>query len=269
MKPLLKTGVAAKSGALEIADRGLPNGRYEVTLYVAENGTSNSHLLDLTVGDAVLNGVGQLPKNGWAAYGPLTTTITKGALGITVKANKGVPQLMGYAIHAAGSDAGPWTNAFPAGRAHDIPGTLLFADFDRGANGVAFQEREEKPRNPYYRTEPVGINAYHGAPVVAYVPNGEWLRYTVNVKEASTYTVTVKYGKANGADTRNARVQFEVDGMAVGGELRLEDTQRWDTARTVTSQPFALTAGIHDLRALFLGEQDEIGDFWSMEFKKQ
>jgi DNA-directed RNA polymerase specialized sigma24 family protein len=268
MKPMLRSGVAAKSGDLEIVDRGLPNGRYEVTLYLAENGASNSHLLDLVVGDAMLGDVGQLPKNGWAAFGPLTTTVSKGALAITVKAKKGAAQLMGYAIHAAGSDGGTWTNAFPAGRAHDLPGTLLFADFDRGGNGVAFQERDDKPRNPFYRSEPVGINIYHGVPVVAYVPNGEWLRYTVNVKEAGTYTVAVKYGKANGADPRNARVQFEVDGQAVGGELRLEDTQRWDNAKTVTSQPFQLTAGIHDLRALFFGEQDEMGDFWSMEFKK-
>lgn len=269
MKAMLRSGVAAKSGDLEIAERGLPNGRYEVTLYMTETGASNSHLFDVTVNDASLSEIGQLPKNSWAAYGPLTATVTKGALAITAKAKKGAPQLMGVAIHAAGSDGGPWTNAFPAGRPHPLPGDILFADFDRGANGIAFLEREEKPRNPFYRTEPVGINQYHGAPVVAYVPNGEWLRYTVNVKEAGTYTVTVKYAKANGADTKNARVQFEVDGVEVGGELRLEDTQRWDTARTVTSQPFQLTAGIHDLRALFRGEQDEIADFWSMEFKKQ
>lgn len=269
MKPMLRSGVAAKSGDLEITDRGLPNGRYEVTLYMAETGVTNSHLFDVTVNDASLTDIGQLPKNGWAAYGPLTATVTKGALAIVAKGKKGAPQLMGVAIHAAGSDSGPWTNAFPAGRPQSIPGIILFADFDRGVNGIAFQERDDKPRNPFYRTEPVGINQYHGAPVVAYVPNGEWLRYTVNVKEAGTYTVTVKYGKANGADPKNARVQFEVDGVEVGGELRLEDTQRWDNAKTVTSQPFQLTVGIHDLRALFRGEQDEIADFWSMEFKKQ
>lgn len=268
MRTMLRSGVAARSGDLEIAERGLPNGRYDVTLYMTETGASNSHLFDVTVNDATLSEIGQLPKNGWAAYGPLTATVTKGALSITAKGNKGAPQLMGVAIHAAGSDSGPWTNAFPAGRPHPLPGNILFADFDRGANGVAFQERDEKPRNPFYRAEPVGINQYHGAPVVAYVPNGEWLRYTVEVKEAGTYTVTVKYGKANGADTKNARVQFAVDGVEVGGELRLEDTQRWDNAKTVTSQPFQLTAGIHDLRALFRGEQDEIGDFWSMEFKR-
>jgi len=268
MKPMLRSGVAAKSGDLEITDRGLPNGRYEVTLYMAENGVSNSHLFDVTVNEASLSDIGQLPKNGWAAYGPLTATVTKGALAIVAKGKKGAPQLMGVAIHAVGSDSGPWTNAFPAGRPQTIPGTILFADFDRGVNGVAFQERNDKPRNSFYRTEPVGINQYHGAPVVAYVSNGEWLRYTVNVEEAGTYTVTVKYGKANGGDPKNARVQFEVDGVEVGGEVRLEDTQRWDNAKFATSAPFALTAGIHDLRALFRGEQDELADFWSFEFKK-
>jgi DNA-directed RNA polymerase specialized sigma24 family protein len=269
MKPMLRTGVAARSGDLEIHERGLPNGRYDVTLFLLENGNANARLFDVQVNEAQLAGVGQLPRNGWTAIGPLTATVTKGALAITAKAKKGTPQLMGIAIHAAGEDHGPWTNAFPAGRPHRVPGRVLFADFDRGANGVAFQESDERPRNPFYRSEPVGINQYHGAPVVAYVRGGEWLRYTIAVAEAGTYTVTVTYGKANGADTRNARVSFAVDGQAVGGELRLEDTGRWDTPKTITSQPFTLTAGIHDLRALFAGEQDEIGDFWSMEFKKQ
>ncbi len=268
MKPMLRSGVAAKGNDLEITDRGLPNGRYEVTLYMTETGTSNSRLFDVTVNDASLTDIGQLAKNGWAAYGPLTANVTKGALAIVAKGKKGSPQFMGVAIHAAGSDSGPWTNAFPTGRPQTIPGTILFADFDRGVNGVAFQERDDKPRNGFYRTEPVGINQYHGAPVVAYAADGEWLRYSVNVKEAGTYTVTVKYGKANGADTKNARVQFEVDGVEVGGEVRLEDTQRWDTAKFATSTSFVLTAGIHDLRALFRGEQDEIADFWSMEFKR-
>jgi DNA-directed RNA polymerase specialized sigma24 family protein len=268
MKPMLRSGIAAKGGDLEIHDRAIPNGRYEVTLYVSETGAANSHLFDVTVNDAVLNDIGQLPKNGWAAYGPLTATVTKGVLSIIAKGKKGAPQLMGIAVHTAGDDRGAWTNAFPAGRAHAIPGSILFADFDVGVNGVAFQEREDKPRNPFYRTELVGINQYNGSPVVAYVSEGEWLRYTVNVKEPGTYTVTVKYAKANGADPKNARVQFEVDGAAVGGELRLEDTQRWDNAKAVTSQPFQMTAGIHDLRAWFHGEQDEMGDFWSMEFKK-
>jgi Carbohydrate binding module (family 6)/Bacterial Ig domain/PA14 domain len=268
MKPMLRTGVAAKGGDLEIHDRAIPNGRYEVTLYLCETGAANSHLFDVTVNDASLNDIGQLPKNGWAAYGPLTVTVTKGVLSIMTKGKKGAAQLMGIAVHTAGDDRGAWTNAFPGGRAHPLPGQILFADFDVGVNGVAFQEREDKPRNPFYRTEPVGINQYHGSPVVAYVPEGEWLRYTVSVKEPGTYTVSVKYAKANGADPKNARVQFEVDGNAVGGELRLEDTQRWDNAKTVTSTPFTLTAGIHDLRALFHGEQDEIGDLWSMEFKR-
>ncbi|MBA3700500.1 MAG: carbohydrate-binding protein [Planctomycetes bacterium] len=267
-RSMLRSGVAAKSGDLEIADRGLSNGRFDVTLYVSETSASNSRQFDVMVNEVELKDIGQLTKNGWAAYGPVTTEVTKGALAIIAKAQKGAPQVMGIAIYASGDDGGPWTNAFPAGRAHELPGTLLFADFDRGVNGVAFQERDDKPRNPFYRTEPVGINQYHGAPVVAYVPNGEWLRYTVNVKEAGTYTVTVKYGKANGGDPKNARVQFEVDGLAVGGELRLEDTQRWDNAKTVTSQAFQMTAGIHDLRALFFGEQDELADFWSFEFKK-
>jgi DNA-directed RNA polymerase specialized sigma24 family protein len=268
MKAMLRSGVAAKSGELEIHDRGLPNGRYDVTVYVCETATANRRLFDVTINDATLSDVGQLAKNAWAAYGPVTATVTKGVLSLTTKSKKGLPQIMGITLHTPRNPDGPWTNAFPAGRPHALPGTLLFADFDRGTNGGAFFEREATPRNPFYRPDPVGINQYHGAPVVAYVPNGEWLRYTVQVMEPGTYTITVKYAKANGADPRNARVAFEIDGQAVGGELRLEDTQRWDTAKTVTSQPFALTAGLHDLRALFAGEQDEIGDFWSMEFKK-
>ncbi len=267
MKAMLRSGVAAKGGDLEINDR-LPNGRYDVTLFVMETGVANSHQFDVTLNDAELTDIGQLPKNGWAAYGPVTATVTKGVLSLIAKGKKGSPQLMGMSVFAGGDAGGPWTNAFPAGRAQRIPGTILFANFDRGVNGVAFQEREEKPRNEFYRTEPVGINQYLGAPVVAYISDGEWLRYTIAAAEPGTYTITVKYAKANGADTRNARVQFELDGKPVGEALRLEDTGRWDAPKTLTSVGVALTAGLHDLRALFNGDQDELGDFWSMELTR-
>jgi endoglucanase len=159
-----------------------------------------------------------------------------------------------------------WTNAFPVGRAHVVPGTLQFADFDRGANGVAFQEREQVQRNPIYRLEPVSIHSVQGAPTVADVSDGEWLRYTISAKESGTYAITVKYSKATAANVVNSRVEFEVDGKAVANALVLEDTGGWDKSKTLTTSGFSLSAGVHDLRTLFYGLPNGLGDFWSMEF---
>ena len=263
MKEMLKTGVAAKTTDLEINQR-VANGRYNVTLYVMENGAANSHLFDVTLNDASLQGIGQLPKNGWAAYGPLTTTVTKGVLALVAKAKKGSPQFMGMSIFTVAN--GAWTNAFPAGQAHDVPGTWLFADFDRGANGVAFQEREDVQIRPMYRSEAVTVHAILGVPVVAEVSGGEWLRYTTNAKTAGTYSMTVKYSKVLGANALNSRVEGEVDGKAIGKAIELEDTGGWDTAKSSTLSGISLTAGIHDLRLLFYGALNELGNFWTIEF---
>ena len=263
MKELLKTGAAAKSTDLEINQR-VANGRYNVTLYVMETGPAKSRMFDVTLNDASLQGIGQLPKNGWEAYGPLTATVTKGVLALMAKAKKGSPQFMGMSIFTVVN--GAWTNAFPAGQAHDVPGTWLFADFDRGANGVAFQEREDVQIRPMYRSEAVTVQAIHGVPVVAEVSGGEWLRYTMNAKTAGTYAVTVKYSKVLGANALKSRVECEVDGKAVGNAMELEDTGGWDTAKASTLSGISLTAGIHDLRMLFHGPLNELGNFWSIEF---
>jgi Carbohydrate binding module (family 6)/Bacterial Ig domain/PA14 domain len=261
MKEVLKTGVAGKATDLEINER-VANGRYSVTLYVMETSVANSRLFDVTAHDASLMDIGQLPQNGWAAYGPLTTTVTNGVLSLTAKAKKGSPQIMGMSIFTMVNE--PWTNAFPAGRAHVVPGTLQFADFDRGANGVAFQEQEQVQRNPIYRMEPVGIYSDQGTPVIAYVSDGEWLRFTINAKESGTYAITVKYAKAS---VGSSRVEFEVDGKAVANALSLEETAGWDKSKTLTTIEFPLSAGVHDLRTLFYGPPPQgVANFWSMEF---
>ena len=263
MKEMLKTGVASKSSDLEINER-VANGRYNVTLYVMETGVANSRLFDVTVNDASLQGIGQLPKNGWAAYGPLTATVTNGVLALMAKAKKGSPQFMGMSMSTVVN--GAWTNAFPAGRAHDVPGTLRFADFDRGSNGVAFQERETVQLKPTYRSESVSIHSFQGVPIVVNVSDGEWLRYTINVKDPGTYAITVKYSKATAGNAVNSRVECEVDGKAVANGLTLEDTSDWEVAKSSTISGIPLTAGIHDLRTLFYGPLNGLGNFWSMEF---
>ena len=263
MKEMLKTGVTTKTTDLEINER-VANGRYNVTLYVMETGDANSRLFDVTLNDASLQGIGQLPKNGWAAYGPLTTTVTKGVLALMAKAKKGSPQFMGMSIFTVANET--WTNAFPAGQAHDVPGTWLFADFDRGANGVAFQEREDVQIRPMYRSEAVSVHAIQGVPVVAEVSGGEWLRYTINAKTAGTYAMTVKYSQVLVTNALKSRVECVIDGKAIGNAMELEDTGGWDMAKSLTLNGISLTAGIHDLRLLFYGAPNELGNFWSIEF---
>ena len=237
---------------------------YNVTLYVMETGDANSRLFDVTLNDASLQGIGQLPKNGWAAYGPLTTTVTKGVLALMAKAKKGSPQFMGMSIFTVANET--WTNAFLAGQAHDVPGTWLFADFDRGANGVAFQEREDVQIRPMYRSEAVSVHAIQGIPVVAEVSGGEWLRYTINAKTAGTYAMAVKYSKVLGANALKSRVEGEVDGKTIGKAIELEDTGGWDMTKSSTLSGISLTVGIHDLRLLFYGAPNALGNFWSIEF---
>lgn len=85
----------------------------------------------------------------------------------------------------------------------EIPGIIEAEDFDKGVEGVTFHDSDNvnEGDNKNYRTDAGGVDLVNGngGCAIGYTATGEWLEYTVNVKEAGdfTYDATVSCGSSS------------------------------------------------------------------------
>lgn len=95
-----------------------------------------------------------------------------------------------------------------------LPGTIEAENFDKGGEGLTFHDSDTKNEGDAtsYRSDAEGMdivkitNGY----AIGYTAKGEWMEYTVNVKEAGSYTyeATVAAGGTGGSFA----VSYVVDG---------------------------------------------------------
>lgn len=77
---------------------------------------------------------------------------------------------------------------------YNIPGTVIQAEnFDKGVEGSAFHDTDytNSGNNSYRSGLGVDISTGNSGKVVSYTEDGEWLEYTVNVKEDGYYSYEV------------------------------------------------------------------------------
>ena len=84
----------------------------------------------------------------------------------------------------------------------EIPGTLQAENFDKGAEGITYHDSDSNNEGTTaYRTDSEGVDIVtgNGGYAIGYTSSGEWLEYTVNVKEAGIYSydATVSSGANN------------------------------------------------------------------------
>ncbi len=157
------------------------------------------------------------------------------------------------------------------GKAWEIPGKIQAEDFDepgagRGGDVDSYNENDadnhsctdegKEAECSKYR-DGTGVDIYKkadGKVVVGYINAGEWLEYTVNVKEDGEYTLFAAVASEGGSTLR-----FDLDGKELTGEMKVpasaaatfEDYEK--IATNVT-----LTAGEHILRFNALGDWFDI-----------
>ncbi len=79
----------------------------------------------------------------------------------------------------------------PYRNAIDLPGVLQAENFDSGADGISFHDSDNNSQGgTSYRSEIGGVDIVtgNGGYAIGYTVTGEWLEYTVNVKEAGIYS---------------------------------------------------------------------------------
>lgn len=74
----------------------------------------------------------------------------------------------------------------------EVPGIIEVEDFDMGSDGQSFHDSDNVNEGDIknYRSDAAGVDFVKGnnGCVIGYTATGEWLEYTVNVKEAGTYS---------------------------------------------------------------------------------
>ncbi|MBW3629450.1 MAG: carbohydrate-binding protein [Gemmatimonadetes bacterium] len=134
------------------------------------------------------------------------------------------------------------------GVAQFIPGVVEAEHYDLGPAGVAYYDVDERNQGANYRElTQVDIEARkdasngHG---IGWAVGGEWLNYTVEVRESGTYTVEVPVASRRKGGT----FHLEFDGTDVTGPFDVPDTGSWQTLQTIRKENVPLRKGTYTMR---------------------
>src|SRR5882724_2360620 len=147
-----------------------------------------------------------------------------------------------------------------------VPGTIKAANYDTGGKGVAFNGNANSTDGAAYRADTIGLaftNDGGGQYFVGWVNPGEWINYTVNVAQTSTYSLDVR--AATGS--QGGAFHVEADGVNVTGKVVLPGTGGWQNWTDLVVNNVSLSAGQHTLKLVIDSAAQAgwgVGDFETM-----
>jgi hypothetical protein len=143
-----------------------------------------------------------------------------------------------------------------------IPGTLEAEQFDNGGEGVGYHDTTPGNSGGALRSTDVDLQpASSGGYNVGWVMPGEWLKYTVNVASAGTYTAQFRVA----SPTQGGTFHLEMNGTNVTGSLNVPNTGDWQNWQTVTAT-VQLAAGQQAARLVIdSGGAAGVGNFDRMQ----
>lgn len=158
------------------------------------------------------------------------------------------------------------------GKPHAIPGTIELEDFDEGGEGVAYHDAEpenQEKEHPAYREGGVDLEWREAASQkynLGWTRPGEWLIYTVDVKEAGTYRIDSMVA----CDGEGGTFRLEIDGKDVSGAVRVPDTGGWQHLKPLRHEGVTLPAGVHRIKLVLdtPGKSGSIGDIDFLKFTR-
>jgi hypothetical protein len=160
------------------------------------------------------------------------------------------------AIGSSGGTSTPFTGA-----PYPVPGRIEAENFDHGGEGVAYHDTTAGNIGGAYRPTDVDLAAVQnddGNAVVGWVGVGEWLKYTVDVQTAGTYTWAGRIA----AGCSGGRFHVEVDGVNVTGAITVSNTGGWQSWQTVSVGGIPLSAGTHAVRLVADATAAECGTYF-------
>jgi hypothetical protein len=157
------------------------------------------------------------------------------------------------------------------GSAFDIPGKIEAEDFDisgigetNGVSNISYSESDIENHGDVtdYRKDTTGVDLYKKATgiIVGYNSEGDWLEYTVNVKEAGDYTMFAAVAAAGSTSS----FQLSLDGKELTNVITVpaakSGEENYDDYNKVKAN-VSLTAGTHILRMTVTGSWFDIDYF--------
>ncbi|MBO6135933.1 MAG: carbohydrate-binding protein [Fibrobacter sp.] len=150
------------------------------------------------------------------------------------------------------------------GKAWAIPGKIEMENFDepgtgRGAGVDSYNENDAENHGDSDLREGTGVDLYKKATgvIVGYNQAGEWLEYTVNVKEAGDYTMFAAVASAN----NTSGFQLSIDGENITDAIAVPQAssgeENYDDYNKVSAN-VKLPAGEHILRFTVTGDWMDI-----------
>jgi len=148
------------------------------------------------------------------------------------------------------------------GKPHVIPGTIEAEHYDEGAPGQAYADVDEKNHGAPYREgtqvdieqRPDASNGYG----IGWIKAGEWVTYTVDVREAGKFIVEVPAASAKEGGT----FHLELDGKPITGPIHVASTGSWKKLGTLKAETVPLSTGVKCLKVVMdtEGEANWVAD---------
>jgi hypothetical protein len=138
------------------------------------------------------------------------------------------------------------------GTASSLPGTISASAFDNGGEQVAYHDNTVGCSG-YCPSRNTDVDTYGN--VVFKTFGGEWLKYTVNVAAAGTYTLSLDVGATVSGQT----FHVEFDGVDVTGPMTVPNTGNWSVFQTVTKTGVSLSSGQKVMRVVIDGSSPDNG----------
>lgn len=128
-----------------------------------------------------------------------------------------------------------------------IPGTVEAEHFDIGGNGVTYRDLTAGNIGDGIRQSD-DVDVFTAGSDVGYavtrIARGEWLEYTVNVKETAVYSAIVRIG----SPALSASFRLEFDGVDKTGTVSVPTTGGERTWTNLVVPGIELEAGLHTMR---------------------
>ena len=190
--------------------------------------------------------------------------VTNGSVTITMDPGSTSNNDCVVTLVGVGTPADPVPREPFGGKVAEIPGKIEAENFDipgTGKENKTYSENDAENHGDSDLREGTGVDLYKKATgvVVGYNQEGEWLEYTVNVKEAGDYTFFAAVASANETSGFN----MTLDGKELTGDISVpknEGENNYDDYNKV-SKNVTLTAGQHILRFTVVGSWMDVDYF--------
>ena len=177
------------------------------------------------------------------------------------------------AAGCAAPESGPGPSRPYRGVVRSIPGTIECEDFDEGGEGVAYHDKEPEnleKEHPPYRDSGVDLEWRETASQkynLGWTRPGEWLIYTVDVKESGTYAIEMMVA----CDKQGGKFHLEFNGVDRTGAIEVPDTGGWKIMKPFSKEGVKLEAGRFAMKLSMDsgGIKGSIGDIDFLRFVKR